>query len=315
MEAEVYKMKISVVIPVYNSEMIVGETIDRTIAVLESQDWDYEIILINDDSPDNSWDVIQQKATHSTKIIAINLLKNYGQHMAIFCGFHYASGDYVITIDDDLQNPPEEIVPLVEKATEGFDAVYGQFREKAHSPYRRYGSRIIEKINRQIFHQPHDLVVTNFRVLRQDVIKRICNYRTNYPYITGLALMFSSRRINVLVTHHPRKVGNSNYNLIRIVKLVSQILFNYSSWPLRIVSTFGFLIAFFAFLLGGYYMLRGALGGTTVSGWATIVVLISFFGGVNIIIVSMLGEYLVRIVKQVSEPNLYYIKDIINHEP
>jgi len=307
-------LKISVVIPVYNSEKIVGETIDRTVEELESQNWDYEIILVNDNSPDKSWQVLEEKANQNPKLIAINLLKNYGQHMAIYCGFNYASGHYIVTMDDDLQNPPEEIVKLVEKALEGYDVVYGKFQQKAHSTYRRYGSRIIEQMNRRIFHQPPGLTVTNFRLIHQDVIQRIRNYHTNYPYITGLSLMFSSHRANVIVEHHPRKVGKSNYNLIRIARLVSQILFNYSSWPLRMVSTFGFIIALGAFLLGGYFMVRGLLGNTQVSGWATIVVLISFFGGVNIVIVSMLGEYLVRLLRQVSEPNLYYIKGIINHE-
>lgn len=310
----VQTLKISAVIPVYNSEAIVGETIDRTVAFFEQQMWDYELILVNDNSPDKSWQVIQQKAQANPHITAINLLKNYGQHTAVFCGLQHSTGDYVATLDDDLQNPPEEIAHLMTKALEGHDMVYGRFRQKAHSPYRRYGSWIIGQINRRIFNQPTDLVVTNFRLMRRDVVDRICAYRTSYPYITGLSLMFSSYRVNVLVDHHPRKVGKSNYNFVRIASLVMRILFNYSSWPLRVISLMGFLVAVFAFLLGGYYLLLATFYGVGVPGWASMVVLLSFFSGVNIIIVSMLGEYLIRLVKQVSEPDIYHIKEIINHE-
>ncbi|RMG85609.1 MAG: glycosyltransferase [Chloroflexi bacterium] len=306
--------KYSAVIPVYNSERIVGETIDRTAAFFEAQGWDYEIICINDGSPDNSWEVLRQKAEENPRVIAINLLHNYGQHTAVFAGFQHCSGDYVITLDDDLQNPPEEITHLVHKVLEGYDVVYGKFRRKQHAGYRRMGSRLIAQVNQRVFGQPKDLTVTNFRILRRDVIERIVNYRTNYPYITGLSLMFSSRRANVEVEHHPRKVGGSNYNWRRILALVMRILFNYSSWPLRFVSTIGFAVAALSFLAGVYFLVRALLGGISVPGWATVVVLLSFLSGINIIIVSMLGEYLIRLVQQVSDSHVYHLKDIINYE-
>lgn len=304
--------KYSVVIPVYNSQGIIGETIDRTVALFEAQRWDYEIILVNDNSPDNSWPVVAEKARNNPRIKAINLLKNYGQHTAMYCGLRYISGDYAITIDDDLQNPPEEIVHMVDKVLEGYDIVYGQFRRKEHAGYRRVGSRAIALINRRVFRQPKDLIVSNFRIIRRDVVDRMVNYRTNYPYITGLSLMFSTNRANALVEHHPRKMGRSNYNFIRIATLVMRILFNYSAYPLRVVSVTGFAVAILSFLAGVFYLLRAVFIGTEVAGWATVVVLLAFLSGVNIIIVSMLGEYLIRLVQQVSESNVYYVKEVIN---
>lgn len=303
-----------VVIPVYNSEKIVGDTIDQTAAFFEQQGWTYQIILVNDGSPDHSWDVLEEKAAENPCVVAIDLLKNYGQHTAIYVGFHHTSGDFVITMDDDLQNPPSEIVHLVNKTLEGdYDVVFGKFRQKQHVTYRRAGSDVIQRINRRVFGLPTDIVATNFRILRRDVVDAICSYHTAYPYITGLSLMFSYRRANALVEHHPRKVGRSNYNFRRIATLVMRILFNYSAFPLRLVSAIGFVAAAIAFVIGIFYLVRALFFGTNVPGWASQIILLSFFSGVNIVIVSMLGEYVTRLLKQVSQTSVYHVRKRLNY--
>jgi len=307
-------LKYSAVIPVFNSAKIVGDTIHQTVAFFEEHQLDYELLLVNDGSSDQSWEVLSEKAAENPHLIAINLLKNYGQHNALFCGLQQSTGDFVITLDDDLQNPPEEINHLIETIHQGYDVVFGRFREKQHAQYRRTGSRIIALVNRRIFNQPKDLVVTNFRIIRRDVVDRICNYHTGYPYITGLVLMFSNHRANVWVEHRKRPVGKSNYNFIRIASLVMRILFNYSAAPLRLVSAMGALISIFSFLLGIYFIVRELVIGFDVPGWTTIVVLLSFFSGVNIIILSMLGEYVIRMVKQVSSTQSYYVKEIVKSD-
>jgi len=305
--------KYSVVIPVYNSALMVGETIDRTVAFFEQHSWDYELILVNDHSRDRSWEILRQRALTNRRLVAINLLHNYGQHTAILCGFRKSSGDYVITLDDDLQNPPEEMIHLITKITEGYDLVFGRFREKKHSLYRRVGSLLINMINERIFHKPDNLVCTNFRIIRRDVIDRICSYRTGYPFVTGLALMFSDNPTNVWVEHQERSVGTSNYNLFKILELVMRILFNYSTFPLRLVSAIGLTISCLSFLLGLYYLARAVFVGTSVPGWATTVVLLSFFNGMTLLILSMLGEYTMRLLNQVSYVEYYEIKEIIAH--
>ena len=306
--------KYSVVIPVYNSAKIIEQTIGRTVAFFEEQQWPYEIVLVNDASPDNSWEKLDMLAQHNQNIIAINLFKNYGQHTAIFCGFHYAKGDYVITMDDDLQNPPEEIEHLVHKILEGYDVVYGKFRQKKHASYRRLGSKLIEQVNFRVFDQPRDLTVSNYRILEKQVIERIINYRTAYPYITGLSLMFSNQRGNVEVNHEPRQQGQSGYNWHKLLALVMRIIFNYSSYPLRVVSGIGFGVATIAFLFGIYYLLRSLFIGTSVQGWATLVILLSFFSGIQIVIISMLSEYVIRLVQQVSSTNLFYVRNVLNYD-
>ena len=152
--------------------------------------------------------------------MAIDLLKNYGQHTAVFAGLRHSEGRYAITMDDDLQNPPEEIPPLLAKAEEGYDLVIGRFERKRHSLSRRWGSKLVDWMNRRVFHKPKGLVLTSFRCIRRDVVDRMADYRTAYPYIPGLALMFSRSRVNIPVEHHPRTVGKSNYSLLRILAVV-----------------------------------------------------------------------------------------------
>jgi|TARA_R110001592_G_scaffold352942_1_gene651410 glycosyltransferase involved in cell wall biosynthesis len=301
----------SIIIPVFNSENIVGRTIDKTVSFCRDIKINFEIILINDGSSDNSWSILIKKARQYEEVKVINLLQNYGQHIANFCGFRYASGDYVITMDDDLQNPPEEISKLIEKAADGYDLVIGQFKEKRHSVSRRLGSKLVGVINRKIFNSPRGLVLTNFRLIRKDVIERVCSYKASYPYIPGLVVKFSSNRANVLVEHHKREMGESNYSLLRITKLVSEILFNYSSYPLRLVAGLGLMMSVFSFLLSLFYLTSTLVDGTSVPGWATVVVLLSFFNGMTLFVIGMVGEYLVRLINQSSASDMYHIKEII----
>jgi polyisoprenyl-phosphate glycosyltransferase len=297
----------SVVIPVFNSEAIVGETIDRVIGFFEDAGLKFELILINDGSRDGSWRIVKERAVAHSHIIALNLLHNSGQHKANLAGLREATGDYVITMDDDLQNPPDQIGLLIDEAMTGKDAVFGKFERKQAAGYRALGSKAIGLINRRIFGQPPDLTVTNFRILRRDVVDRICASRTAYPYITGQALLYSSNRSNVTVRHDPRPVGDSSYGFLRIAKLVATILFSYSSFPLRLAALFGFLVSAFAFVIGVTYLILGAVGTTRVEGWTSLIVLLAFFNGVTIALLSMLGEYTIRTLNSVSANEPYHV--------
>ncbi len=301
------KFVYSVVIPVYNSEQLVGTTIDRVLEVFHAEGLEHEIILVNDGSSDGSWDVIAEKARTTPNVVALDLLKNYGQHHANMAGLRASSGDYVITMDDDLQNPPDQALLLIEEAMTGKDVVFGEFDRKQAAGYRRLGSKLIGAINRRIFGQPPGLVVSNFRILRRDVVDRICASRTAHPYLTGQALMYSSRRSHVRVRHDQRPVGKSNYSLRRILHLVLTILFTYSSYPLRIGALLGFAMSFVSMVLGAFYLLSGLLRDTEVQGWTTLVVLVSVFNGFTIALLSMLGEYVVRTLDAVSNRESYHI--------
>ncbi len=305
--ADPTRFRYSVVIPVFNSEGIVADTVDQVVATFTQAGLDHEVILVNDGSGDGSWEVIAEKARTTPNVVALDLLRNYGQHHANLVGFKEATGDFVITMDDDLQNPPDQALLLIDEAMRGRDVVFGEFAQKQAAGYRQLGSRLITMVNRRIFGQPPDLAVSNFRIIRRDVVDRICHSRTAYPYITGQALIYSRNRANVTVRHEPRRVGRSNYSLLRILKLVLTILFSYSSFPLRFAAGIGFGLSVLALALGGVYLLMGLLGATQVQGWTTIVVLLSVFNAFTFGMLSMIGEYVVRTLNTVSAGEGTYV--------
>ena len=301
------QFRYSVVIPVYNSEGIVAETVERVVEVFTEAGLHHEVILVNDGSPDRSWEVISEVARTTPNVVALDLLRNYGQHHANLVGFREATGDFVITMDDDLQNPPDQALLLIDEAMTGKDVVFGEFAQKQAAGYRRLGSKMITMMNRKIFGQPQDLAISNYRILRRDVVDRICHSRTSYPYITGQALIYSRNRSNVVVRHEPRRVGSSNYSMLRILKLVLTILFSYSSFPLRLAAGIGFGLAALSLALGLFYLLLGAIGATHVQGWTTLVVLLSVFNAFTFGMLSMLGEYVVRTLNTVSAGEGTYV--------
>jgi glycosyltransferase involved in cell wall biosynthesis len=302
----------SVVIPVFNSVGVVGTTIDRVTETFEGAGLRYQIVLVNDGSRDGSWEVIAERARTSPHVIALNLLRNYGQHHANLAGMRESTGDYVITMDDDLQNPPDQALLLIQQAMLGHDVVFGRFAQKQAHGYRRLGSKAISLINRRVFGQPPGLAVSNFRILRRDVVERICESRTAHPYITGQALMYSNNVTDVVVRHDPRPVGTSNYGMRRILSLVLSILFSYSVFPLRAAAALGFVVAFGSFVLGVFYLVRSLFVQTHVEGWTTIAVLLAVLNGVVIMLLSMLGEYVVRTLNAVSAVNTYHVSERVS---
>lgn len=306
--------KISIVIPVFNSENILSDTIKRTLNFLNSSRLvnDYEIILIDDRSPDATWEIIESFCKIDKKIKGIRLLKNYGQHTAVYCGLMGISGDYAVTMDDDLQNPPEEIEKLILKALEGFDAVFGRFERKMHSGIRKFGTKLVGIINKKIFGKPDNLILSNFRILRKDLVARMLQYRTMSPYIPGLVLMYGEHFANVEVEHHAREIGKSNYTYYKIAELISRILFNYSSYPLRFISFFGVGMSFIAFLTGSFNIVVALTKGINVPGWTSLIVLLSFFNGLVLLILGLIGEYMARLINESSNSPVYYTTKEIN---
>ena len=304
-------IKYSVVIPVFNSHNTIKEVIGRTSGFFEKEKMDYEIIAVNDGSKDNSWAIISELCSKNPNLIGINFVRNYGQHNANLCGFKRATGDYIITLDDDLQNPPEEIIKLISKSKENHDLVIGRFKEKKHSLTRRVGSRIVAKMNSVVFSKPKELIMTNFRLIHKDVVKRICAYKGADPYIPGLVVLYASNPANVEVEHLPRAVGKSNYGIKKISKLIISILFNYSVIPLRAVIFSGVLFSFVGFLYGSYVILNSYFSQVSVPGWSSIVTLISFSNALILLIMGVLGEYIIYLTRSVNNPSPYLIQEEI----
>lgn len=304
--------RVSVVIPVFNSSDLVADTVQETRQVLENTDFSFEVILVDDGSQDDSWAVIAGLARHHDDVVAMRLLRNYGQHNANLAGFRISRGEWIVTMDDDGQNPPTAIPAMLATAIDGdHDVVFGRFDRKKASGLRALGSRAIGLMNRRLFGQPPDLVVSNHRVLHREVVDRICSDASRYPYITGQALLYSASPVNVDVEHRARREGASSYTVRRILQLVLRILFSYSLAPLHIAAIAGGLIAILSFMAGGFYLAKGMIAGTNVPGWTTIVVLLAFFQGVTLVILAMLGEYVVRTLNQVSSRPTYHVAKVI----
>ena len=303
-------MKYSVIIPVYNSESLIVNTSEDVINFFESKGLDFELILVNDGSTDNSWGVISGLAVYPS-VISVDLLKNYGEHTAIYCGIRVSEGDFVITMDDDGQNPAEEIIHLINKIGDGYDLVFADYESKKHATYRRLGTKLVDYFNRKIFDKPADLKLTNFRIFTREVGNRVGAHNTAYPYIPGLLLLSASSYANVICSHKARVGGKSNYNVWKILKLLARLLFNYSSWPLKILTLTGAVISTLSFVTGLVYLLKNIILGTEVRGWTTLVVLVSFLGGYIIVMLGVIGEYMSRMLNQVSSDQSYYIDKII----
>jgi glycosyltransferase involved in cell wall biosynthesis len=220
----------SVVIPVYNSAPVVGATIAQTLAFFAGHGLSCEIVAVNDGSTDRSWDVLCDAARASMCVTAIDLADNYGQHTATFCGLARTTGDFVVTLDDDLQQPPDEIARLIEKAGEGHDLVCGRFR-RSGAPVRQLGSWTIGLLDRWLFHKPRGFVFTSFRLMRRDVVDRLCDFRQRDPYLRGLLVLAASTPANVWVNHRPRPVGRSGYDAVKIARFGVRMLRTY--WDLK----------------------------------------------------------------------------------
>jgi glycosyltransferase involved in cell wall biosynthesis len=304
-------LEVSVVVPVFNSASVVAQTVGTIRSELAALGVSFEIVLVDDGSRDSSWDVVSGLAQRYADVTAIRLLQNYGQHNANLAGLRAAKGEWVVTMDDDGQNPPDQIGVLIEAARGGHDVVFGRFRQKQSSRTRTLGSRVVGRLNRHIFGKPNDLTVSNFRVLHRGVVDRICADRTRYPYITGQALLYASSPANVEVEHAVRKHGTSNYDFVRILRLVVRILFSYSVAPLHVMAGVGGLVAVVSFVTGIVFLVRGVVGDVVVPGWTTLVVLLAFLQGITLLMLSMLGEYIVRTLNQVSDRPTYLVSDVV----
>ena len=309
-----HEPRFSVVIPVYNSEQTIYQAIERVCKTFESEKISYEVVAVNDGSKDDSWGELVEICDSLPNVIAINLIRNFGQHNANLCGFNHSKGEYIITLDDDLQNPPEEIHKLIAKSEEGHDLVIGRFKTKKHSLGRRLGSKIVNRINEKIFSKPPDLVMTNFRLIHRSVIDRISSFRGTDPYIPGLVIAYSGSPANVEVIHESREIGKSNYGIREISKLVLSMLFNYSIYPLRFMVASGFIVSMSGFTLGTALILRNVTGNTSVPGWTSTVTLISFFSAFIILLLGVLGEYIIYITRSISQPSPYIVKEIRKSE-
>lgn len=303
---------ISVVIPVYRAEAILASLLFRLVATLDAMGRAYEIICVDDCSPDNSWSVLKElKRQHGKRLKIVRLLTNRGQHNALLCGFGLVTGQIVVTMDDDLQNPPEEIPNLVGAIDAGYDLAIGAYDSKKHATLRNLGGHLVDWLQRRIFDLPAKFQLTSFRAVKRVVVDAVNQMGGTFPYITCMLLSHSSRYTNVPVRHDPRGIGDSNYTLKRSLALMSNLVINYSSYPLYLLGLMCMAAFLLSLALGFLIIYRVLVHGVSVEGWASTVVMISFGNALVLLSMVITFIYISRINQQITRTRVGYAIDEI----
>ena len=285
---------LSIVVPVYRG----ANTVGRLVAALSELHpvGGLEVVLVNDGSPDNSGEVCRELVRTATiPLIYIEHARNYGEHNAVMTGLRHARGAYVITMDDDLQNPPEEVLKLYDHARlGGWDVVYTRYAEKKHALWRNLGSQFANKVADLLLDKPKGLYLSSFRCMSAMVVRAVARYRGPYPYVDGLIMEVTQRIDSIEVHHLPRAEGRSNYNLRRLVLLWLNLATSFSLAPLRVAVFAGALMALLGTIGAVLVIAEALITQATPSGWASTITVILLVSGVQSLILGILGEYVGR---------------------
>lgn len=304
--------KFSFVIPCYRSEKTITTVVDEIKSEMAAKrpGDTYEIVLVNDCSPDNVWSVIEGLAQKENNVIGINLAKNFGQHSALMAGYGKCSGKYVVSLDDDGQAPLDSLNDLITKLKEGYDVVYAYYREVKQNLFRRFGSWMAGKMGEMMLDPPKDMKGSSFYIARNFVIREMCKYNNPYPYLVGLVLRVTRKIAWVETNHRARLEGTSGYSFARLLGLWLNGFTAFSVKPLRASTLLGFFFAFLGFAFSIFVIVRRLLGITTVDGWSTIIALLLIIGGCILMMLGLIGEYIGRIYICINDSPQYVIKEI-----
>lgn len=293
--------RLSVLIPAYNSEETLGELVDEVVAELRPQVTELEIVIVNDGSGDGTDRCAREAQQRHRGIVKyVQLARNFGEHNAVMCGLHHVTGDCVAIIDDDFQNPPSEIMRLVDRLAEGHDVVYSYYERKRHGWFRNLGSTFNDLAARLVMAKPPGLYLSSFKAMNSFLVKTVIAYRGPYPYLDGLILRSTSSIGRQLCAHAERRAGRSNYSLRRLVRLWLNMFTSSSVVPLRLAAYLGFATSLLGFLLAIYFVVSWQVGGILTErpippGWASLIVTVTLFSGLQLCVLGMIGEYLGRL--------------------
>ena len=303
---------VSFVIPCYRSEHTVTSVVDevrRTMPTLPG--YDYEIVLVNDCSPDGTFRVIRELAENDARITAVDLAKNFGQHAALMAGFHHCAGDIVVCLDDDGQTPADEVGKLLSKLEEGYDVVYASYDHKQHASWRNWGTKLNNKMTEIMLGKPKELSIPSYLAARRFVIDEMLSYTHCYPYVDGLILRTTRSICNVPVTHRAREDGESGYTLVKLIGLWMNGFTSFSVKPLRIASYCGAAAAVAGFIYFIIILIKHFVDSSIPEGWASTMAMMMLLGGVVLLVLGMIGEYIGRIYMCINASPQFVERQVI----
>ena len=309
--------KISFVIPCYRSENTIGHVIAEIDGKMqEMKEYEYEVVMVNDCSPDHTLESIRklcsERPAGNGARKGVSFAKNFGQHSALMAGLRETTGDYVVCLDDDGQTPANEVDKLIGKLEEGFDAVYAKYEHKKHSAFRNLGSKVNELMTRVMLGKPKELFISSYFAVRRFIVQDMIRYENSYPYVIGLVLRSTKSITNVVVTHRDREEGSSGYTLKKLLGLWFNGFTAFSVKPLRIATAIGSICAAIGFLYGIYTVIKKIFINPDVPmGFSSTMAAIVFFGGMIMLMLGLIGEYIGRIYISLNNSPQYVIREKI----
>lgn len=314
MLARTKRQLVSFVIPCYRSERTlpaVVEEIRSTMLTLQDK-YEYEIVLVNDCSPDDTYEVIKRLAMEAPNIRGYNLAKNFGQHAALMAGFHHVEGDIVVCLDDDGQTPADEVDKLLGGIEDGSDVVYARYEHKMHSHFRNFGSWLNEEMAKVMLGKPKELYVSSYFAARRFVVEEMKKYTNAFPYVIGLVLRTTKRITNVTVQHREREIGSSGYTIGKLLTLWFNGFTAFSVKPLRIATAIGCTCSAAGFLYGIYTIIKKFVNPNVPLGFSSMMAAIVFMGGMLMVMLGLVGEYIGRMYISMNNSPQYVIRESVN---
>ena len=299
------KKFLSIVIPVCNSEKTIKKIYEKLLNVFENTLYEFELIMVEDHSKDRSWSEIEFLTKKDSRVRGIKLAKNFGQHASTLCGINLSKGDFVVTIDDDLEQPPEKIIDLLIEIENGYDVVYGILINRTDSLWRRTSSRVIKLILNLLM--PGFKNYSSMRVIRGNIAKQLSNFDSPYPIIDGYLTWLTNNYSAVEIKHRQRKVGKSNYSFKSLLYLSKSFIIGFSEGPIQIVSILGIFLSLIGIFFALYIIFQKIVGITIVYGYASIMSSILVMGGLQLFLIGIFGEYIARINSSTSRKPLFVI--------
>ena len=306
---------VSFVIPCYCSEKTIASVLDEIRGAMQGlPQYAYEVILVNDGSPDNTFETLRALANSDCHVTAIDLARNFGQQSAIMAGLSHSSGDYVVCLDDDGQTPADEVGKLLQKLEEGYDVVYASYEHKQHSWFRNWGSRVNGKMTEIMLGKPKNLALTSYFAVKRFIVLEMLKYKHSFPYSEGLVLRSTRRICNVPVHHRQRQEGTSGYTLGKLIALWMNGFTSFSVKPLRLATYLGALSALLGFLYAIVIVIKHFVDSSIPEGWSSTMALQLVMGGIILVVLGLIGEYSGRIYICINASPQFVEREIVKKE-